>query len=256
MLEEQVRQADKLAAVGQLTAGLAHEIGTPLSIIAGRAETMLRRMAPDDPQRVNLEGILRQIDRITKLVDQLCTFARIQPATRRPISLAPLVRDVWSLVEHQVRDQGVMVEVDCAEGLPAIVADPDQIQQVLLNLVLNAIQAMPEGGRLTIRAGRTVARLNREDPLRDGYLKIEVVDEGVGIAPENLPKVFDPFFTTKDVGKGTGLGLAISSRIAHNHGGWIRVKSQVGEGTTFSTYLPVASERSVDWMTGRGAARA
>jgi PAS domain S-box-containing protein len=253
MLEQQVRQADKLAAIGQLTTGLAHEIGTPLGIIAGRAETLVRKLGPDDPSRAGLEVILRQIDRITKLVDQLCAFARSRPVARRSISVAPLVREVLSLVDHQVRDHHIAVDVDCPDDLPPLVADPDQIQQVLLNLVVNAIQAMPDGGRLAIRAGRTVPRRHREDPLKDRYLKIEVVDEGVGIAPESLSKVFDPFYTTKDVGKGTGLGLAISSRIAQSHGGWMRVKSRPGEGATFSTYLPLPSESCADGIT-EGAA--
>ena len=243
-LEEQVRQADKLAAVGQLTAGLAHEIGTPLNVISGRAEHMLRKMAPDDAQRAHLESILGQIERITKIVDQLLNFTRSRLPVLRPVPLAPLIREVLSLVEHQFQGGRISVQVDCANDLPAIVADPDQLQQVLLNLVVNAIQAMPEGGRLTIRAGRTVARREREDRLGDHYLKIEVADTGVGIPEEHLPRVFDPFFTTKDVGKGTGLGLAVSNSIAHKHGGFLLVKSRVGEGATFSAYLPVSPDSS------------
>ncbi|MBI3622440.1 MAG: PAS domain S-box protein [Nitrospirae bacterium] len=249
LLEEQIRQSEKLAVVGQLTAGLAHEIGTPLNVISGRAEHMLRKMAADDPLRVNLQSILGQIERITKIVNQLLNFTRSRPPVLRPVPFAPLIREVLSLVDHQFRDGRIAVELDCSDDLPVIVADPDQLQQVLLNLVVNAVQAMPEGGRLTIRAGRTVARRDREDQLGDHYLKIEITDTGIGIAEEHLPKVFDPFFTTKDVGKGTGLGLAVSNSIAHKHGGFMLVKSRVGEGATFSAYLPL----SPDWSKPSGA---
>jgi PAS domain S-box-containing protein len=249
LLEEQIRQSEKLAVVGQLTAGLAHEIGTPLNVISGRAEQMLRRMEADDPLRANLESILGQIERITKIVNQLLNFTRSRPPALRSVPFAPLVREVLSLVDHQLRSGRITVELDCSEELPVIVADPDQLQQVLLNLVVNAIQAMPDGGLLTIRAGRTVARRGREDQLGDQYLKVEVTDTGVGIAEEHLPKVFDPFFTTKEVGKGTGLGLAVSNSIAHKHGGFLRVKSRVGEGTTLSAYLPL----SPDWSRPFGA---
>ncbi|HUJ79610.1 MAG TPA: PAS domain S-box protein [Nitrospiria bacterium] len=243
LMEEQMRQADKLAVVGQLTAGLAHEIGTPLNVISGRAEYMLRKMSPDDALRTNLDSILGQIDRITRLVNQLLNFTRTRSLELRSVSLAPLIREVLSLVEHKCRDGRISVEVDCADNLPGIVADPDQLQQVLLNLLVNAIQAMPGGGRLTIRAGRTVSRRDREDRLGDHYLKIEVTDTGVGIPEENLSRVFDPFFTTKDVGKGTGLGLAVSNSIAHKHGGFMLVKSRAGEGATFSTFLPMSPRR-------------
>ena len=243
LMEEQMRQADKLAVVGQLTAGLAHEIGTPLNVISGRAEYMLRKMSPDDALRSNLDSILGQIERITKLVNQLLNFTRTRSLELRSVSLEPLIREVLSLVEHKCRDGRISVEVDCADHLPGIVADPDQLQQVLLNLLVNAIQAMPGGGRLTIRAGRTVSRRDREDRLGDHYLKIEVTDTGVGIPEEYLSRVFDPFFTTKDVGKGTGLGLAVSNSIAHKHGGFILVKSRAGEGATFSTFLPMSPRR-------------
>jgi len=241
-MEEQIRQADKLAVVGQLTAGLAHEIGTPLNVISGRAEYMLRKLGPDDALRANLESILGQIERITKLVNQLLNFTRTRPLELRSVPLAPLIREVLSLVEHLCRDGRISVEVDFSGNLPVIVADPDQLQQVLLNLVVNAIQAMPGGGRLTIRAGRTVPRRDREDRIGDHYLKIEVADTGVGIPEEHLSRVFDPFFTTKDVGKGTGLGLAVSNSIAHKHGGFMQVKSRPGEGATFSTFLPLSPD--------------
>ncbi len=239
LMELQVRQAEKLAAIGQLTSGLAHEIGTPLNVISGRAEYMLRKMAAGDPLRTNLERILGQIERIAKIVNQLLSFTRTRPLDRRPIALGPLIREMCSLVEHPLREHRIALQVEVPDTLPEIDADPDQIQQVLLNLIMNAIQAMPGGGALTIRAGRTVARREREDPLQDHYVKIEIADEGIGIPPEHLSKIFDPFFTTKDVGKGTGLGLAVSDGIVRRHGGVLRVKSRVGEGSVFSLFLPM-----------------
>jgi hypothetical protein len=254
-MEQQIRQADKLAAVGQLTSGLAHEIGTPLSVIGGRAEYMLRKMAPDDPLRENLERILGQIERITKLVNQLLSFTRTRPLELRPVCLAPLIRDVLALLEHQLQAHRVVVHVDCPEGTPEILVDPDQLQQVLFNLILNAAQAMPDGGTISIRTGRTVPRHDRDDPLKDRYLKIEIADEGTGILPTHLSKLFDPFFTTKDVGKGTGLGLAVSYSIVRKHGGWIAVKSRPGEGSVFTTYLPLDEARSAAGDPVQEAAR-
>ncbi|MEW6324554.1 MAG: PAS domain S-box protein [Nitrospirota bacterium] len=251
MLEQQVRQAEKLAAIGQLTAGLAHEIGTPLSVIGGRAEYMLRKMAADDPLRTNLERIIGQIERITKIVNQLLSFTRTRPLELRPVAVPALVREVLALVEHPLKEHRIVVKVDCGAALPEVPADPDQLQQVLLNLIMNAIQAMPGGGALTIRAARTVPRRQREDPLDDRYVKIEIADQGAGIPPEHLPKIFDPFFTTKEVGKGTGLGLAVSNSIAHKHGGWLRVQSRVGEGSVFSLYLPLQPDPAKD-ETGAG----
>ncbi len=239
MLEQQIRQAEKLAAIGQLTSGLAHEIGTPLNVIAGRAEYMLRKMSPEDPLRENLERIIHQIERITRIVSQLLSFTRTKPLEIRPIRLAPMLQGVLSFFDLQMEQNGITTALDCPETLPEIMADSDQLQQVCFNIVLNAIQAMPQGGKLTIHASQTVPRQQREDLIKDQYIKIEIADTGIGISPEHLSRVFDPFFTTKEAGKGTGLGLAVSYSIARNHGGWIDVKSREGEGSVFSLYLPV-----------------
>jgi signal transduction histidine kinase len=241
-LERQVQQAEKLAAIGQFTAGLAHEIGTPLNVIMGRAEYMLRRIPREDFLKGSLESIVHQIERITKIVQQLLSFARPKPLELRPVRLHSLIHDVLGFFEHQLTQQGSRLSVDCPEGLPRVLVDQDQIQQVLFNIILNAIHAMPQGGNLKIHATRTIPRQDREDPVRDGYLKIEISDSGPGISEEQLKKIFDPFFSTKGVGQGTGLGLAVSYGIMKAHGGWIRVKSQVGQGTTFGLYLPLKSD--------------
>jgi PAS domain S-box-containing protein len=237
-LEQQVRQAEKLAAVGQLTAGLAHEIGTPLNVIAGRAEYMLRKMPPEDPLRENLVCIITQIERITKLVQQLLGFARPKPPQIRPIRLLPMMSEMLALLEHQITQQGITKTIQCSEELPEIMADPDQIQQVIFNLALNAVQAMPNGGNLTIRVHQTDPSHRQKDWIKDHYLQIEVSDTGMGISADKLQKIFDPFFSTKEVGKGAGLGLAVSQSIMREHGGWIDVKSRMREGSSFTLYLP------------------
>ena len=238
-LEQQVRQTEKLAAVGQLTTALAHEIGTPLNVIMGRAEYMLRKISSEDPLRENLERIIGQIERITRLVQQLLSFTRTKPLEIRSLRLGSLLQGILLLFEYQLEQQGITVSLDCSNNLPEIWADSDQIQQVCFNIILNAIQAMPHGGGLTIRASRTLARTNREDPIKDQYIKIEIADTGIGIEADKLSKIFDPFFSTKEAGKGTGLGLTVCYSIMRSHGGWIDAKSQAGKGSVFTIYLPL-----------------
>jgi PAS domain S-box-containing protein len=241
LLEQQVRQAEKLSAVGQLTTGLAHEIGTPLNVILGRAEFMLRKMSAEDPLRHNLESIIAQIERITKIVQQLLSFSRPKPPQVEPVHLIPLLQGVLSFLEYHIQQQGISATLDCAQNLPEVLVDRDQVQQVFFNIILNAIQSMPQGGKLTIRVSQTIAREQREDPVRDQYLKIEVADTGTGIPSDKLSKIFDPFFSTKEVGKGSGLGLTVCYELVKSHEGWIDVKSQVGEGSIFTVYLPLRS---------------
>ncbi len=240
-LEQQVRQAEKLAAIGQLTSGLAHEIGTPLNVIMGRAEFMLRKMSAEDPLRQNLESIIAQIERITRIVQQLLSFSRPKPLQVEPVQLIPLLQGILSFLEYHIQGQDIKATLDCEQNLPEILADRDQIQQVFFNIILNAIQAMDQGGSLTIRVSQTIVREKRVDPVKDQYLKIEVADTGSGIPQDKLSKVFDPFFSTKEVGKGSGLGLTVSYELVKRHGGWIDVKSRVGEGSVFTVYLPLRS---------------
>jgi PAS domain S-box-containing protein len=240
-LEQQVRQSEKLAAIGQLTAGLAHEIGTPLNVIMGRAEFMLRKMSTEDPLRQNLESIITQIERITRIVQQLLSFSRPKPLQVGPVQLIPLLQGILSFLGYHIQRQDIKATLDCEQNLPEILADWDQIEQVFFNIILNAIQAMPQGGSLIIRVSQTIAREKREDSVKDEYLKIEVADTGTGIAQDKRSKVFDPFFSTKEVGKGSGLGLTVSYELVKKHGGWIDVKSRVGEGSVFTVYLPLRS---------------
>jgi signal transduction histidine kinase len=233
-LERNLRQSEKLASVGQLAAGLAHEIGTPLNIIGGRAEFLLRRPRSTEEITDNLQIIRSQIDRIAGIVRQLLEFSRRREPSFRVVDVKLLLKNVATLLDHQIEKKGVIVEIDIPDGLPAIAADPDQLQQVFINLFLNSLHVLRSGGTIHIRA-------EADDTFGGaaGGLRIEFEDNGPGIEAEHLGQVFDPFFTTKDVGEGTGLGLSVSYGIIKDHRGEIRCESQVGEFTRFVIFLPV-----------------
>jgi len=234
-LERNLRQSDKLASVGQLAAGLAHEIGTPLNIIGGRAEFLLRRPRGREEIADNLQIIRSQIDRIAGIVRQLLEFSRRREPAFRDVELQPLIEKVSGLLAHQIAEKQVRVDCLIDSSLPPVAADPSQLEQVFLNLFLNSLQALPPGGRIGIRAGL-------EDPSGEPrHLRIEFEDDGAGIAAEHIGQVFDPFFTTKDVGEGTGLGLSVSYGIVKDHGGEIRVESDPGRLTRFTILLPAQS---------------
>ena len=232
-LEQQVIQAEKLAAVGQLTAGLAHEMGTPLNIVSGRAEYLLSDLPEDDSKRESLQTIIHQTERMTKLIDNLLKFSRPQKVQFSRLDIPEVMEGVLTLLETQMEKSGVQVDFRVASDLPSVEADFYQLQQVFLNLILNSIQAMPDGGQLAIEV----------KPADSNSVRITIVDTGVGIPPENLPRIFDPFFTTKESGQGTGLGLAIVSKILRDHGALIKVDSISGKGTVFSIMMPLAQSR-------------
>ncbi|WP_434414992.1 ATP-binding protein [Nannocystis pusilla] len=229
-LEDQVLRTQKLAAVGLLAAGIAHEINNPLSGVVGYSRLLLEK--PLDPNvREKVEKIAASGERCRKIVEGVLLFSRQREGgKRRLLDLSGLIDRVIGIGEYQWRMHNVRI---LRSGLQAamIVGDADQLEQVLLNLFSNAVDAMPRGGRIRIR-------LDRED----GRVVVEIADEGCGIAPEILDRIFDPFFSTKDIGKGTGLGLAISYGIIKDHGGDILVRSQPGLGTTFTIHLPDAPE--------------
>jgi signal transduction histidine kinase len=237
-LERNLRQSEKLASVGQLAAGLAHEIGTPLNIIGGRAEFLLRRRRSEPETAENLRIIQSQIDRITEIVRQLLEFSRRREPTVRQVKLAVLLSEVTGLLEHKIFDKGVAVEIDLPPNLPRIQADPNQLQQVFINLFLNSLHALPPGGKIKITAA--LKRFDNENGTGLAGEKIEICfqDNGAGIPAELIGQVFDPFFTTKDVGEGTGLGLSVSYGIVKDHGGSIRVESELGRFTRFMISLP------------------
>lgn len=241
MLEDQLLRAEKLATVGVLAAGVAHEIGTPLGIIRGHAEYMLQKAGgAEHPQNRGLSAIVTQIDRVSRIIRQLLDLSRLQPARAHAVPLAPVVRGLQELLAVEAERRRVQFEVDVPEQLPALAADADQLQQVLLNLTLNACDACSADGHVRLSA----AERGGEGPAAARLVEIQIQDDGRGIAPEHLHQVFDPFFTTKKRGQGTGLGLTMVAQIVRNHGGQVEVDSTPGRGTLFTLRWPVAAAAS------------
>ena len=236
-LEEQLRQAERLAELGTLASGMAHEIGTPMNVILGRAE-FLERKTKDPDTAKGLQTIVDQVERITRIMNQLLTFARRRPIARRPTNLNKVVEDTLEMVGERLQRHRIEMRADLAPALPLADADPDQIGQVILNLVINALHAMGDDGTLCVRTV-VVPIAGRSDDSAD-MIEVSVSDTGHGIGPEDLDKIFNPFFTTKAVGKGTGLGLTVVHGIVQEHGGHILVESEIQKGTTFRVQLPIA----------------
>lgn len=238
-LELRLRDADRLITVGQVAAGLAHEIGSPLQVLHGRASALLKRL--DDPERVrrHAELIVAEARRIADIVQDLLGLVR-RRSRRVPVDLAATVRAVVDLLEHQATRDGVSLAMSAAPALPRVAADPDQLQQVVLNLIRNAMQATGAGGRVTVRVDRGGADLG------DAALVLAVTDDGHGIDAATSARVFEPFFTTRADDGGTGLGLAVVRSIVQDHGGRARVASEPGVGTTFFIELPLDGPRLSD----------
>ena len=234
-LEQQLRRAETLAVAGKLTSGIAHEVGTPLNIISGRAEILLRGLAPDHPGRPDLEVIVAQTDRISAIIRSLLDTVRQQKPEIQPVAVPVLLDRVVPLMEHMARRRGVSMSATAAPPLPDVAADPNQVQQVLINLIVNALEATPRGGRIGIE---TWACPNDGRP----GVALAVSDTGSGIPADAIGHVFEPFFTTKPQGQGTGLGLSICRDILREHGGTLAVQSREGQGTTFTAWLPVHEE--------------
>ena len=241
-LERELRHRDRLVLIGRISASVAHEMGTPLNVIDGRAAQLLDR--PDasvEMRQRNLTIIRAQARRITRVVRQLLNLARSHGVSRQPVELEQVFSNVSELIEADAARNGVTVEI--APGATAWVeGDEDLLHQVFLNICLNAIQAMPHGGLLRLE-------YQPEGLSKDGqqFVVARVSDSGDGIAPEHLAQIFDPFFTTKDVGQGTGLGLAVSRRIIEDHGGWIEAANRAdGKGAVFTVFLPQAQKLPED----------
>jgi signal transduction histidine kinase len=232
-LERAARQADKLAALGTLAAGLAHELNNPIAIISSRAELML--MEADMPGvppalREDLEVLHRHAQRVARIVQGLLAFARRGPGRLEPVDLNQVVDDTLFLVERQISKDGLVLVRRLRPGLPPIHGDASALQQVLMNLVLNARDALQgHPGQILVETDVT--------PGQPGWVRLRVRDTGPGIPPEILPRIFDPFFTTKP--EGTGLGLSISYGIVRDHHGTVDVESEPGRGTTFVVSFPV-----------------
>lgn len=238
--EEALRQAQKMEALGQLASGIAHDFNNILGIIMGNASLLRMGKLPYDKAQHSLEVIEKTTQRGADLVKQLLTLARKSEPVVAPININELVNETIKML-RETFPKTIEIRNLIKLSLPFVLADATQLQQVLMNLCVNARDAMPRGGVLEIGAerlkGETVRR-SHPGAERAEYVVLFVKDTGVGIPKENLQRIFDPFFTTKERGKGTGLGLATVHSIIHNHGGFIDVSSEVGKGTTFTIYLP------------------
>jgi PAS domain S-box-containing protein len=225
------RQADKLAALGTLSAGIAHEINNPIGIISSRVEVMMLEAAEDGlpaEVRKDLEVILRHARRVAAITQGLLSFARLSSGTRGPVSLSAVAEEIVALVRKDLSRAQVQVTTKLDETTPTFLADANAIGQVVLNLLTNARSAMPDGGEITIETSHLVAARS---------VRLTVRDTGSGIPADLLPKIFDPFFTTRP--EGTGLGLSISHGIVHDHHGTLDVRSEVGKGSTFTLTFPL-----------------
>jgi signal transduction histidine kinase len=237
LIVDQLRHADRLNVIGTLAAGVAHEIGTPLNVISGSAE-LLPSARPGEIEELS-RVIREQTSRISGIIRQLLDFGRRAGARGTSIDLNDLVRGSVVLLGPIARKHGTSIAVEAAEVPVRVLGNGGELEQVLSNLILNAVQAMPGGGVVRLAVGR-VSRTNGNREQR-AFGSISVEDTGTGIAAADLPRIFDPFFTTKGVGEGTGLGLSVSYGIVQDHGGLIEVDSVVGRGTRFAVLLPLAA---------------
>jgi two-component system NtrC family sensor kinase len=232
-LEQQLRQAEKLSALGQMISGVAHELNNPLAVIKGYLELILRRDSLGQSTRADLEKVALESNRAAKLVGNFLSFAREQPVHRQTVDLNEVVRRAAELRKPDLPKTGVEVKLDLEPQLPPTQADPDQIQQVLVNLVSNAMHALAE----TPRPGRLQITTRRKENL----IRVVVEDNGPGVPPDVLPYIFEPFFTTKEIGRGTGLGLSIAHSIMTDHHGRIACQPSVLGGAGFILELPIVS---------------
>ena len=240
--QAQLIQQERLAAIGQLAAGIAHDFNNLLGAVVLYADLLREEPGLSEKGRERLEIIQKQVRRAASLTEQILDFSRRSLLRPQPLDLGELVEETVRMLERTLGEQ-VQLEVVVGEGAWPVEADPARLQQALTNLALNARDAMPEGGRLTIRLERLVVREGETPPFRDmpagAWACLTVADTGAGIPPDVLPRIFEPFFTTKPPGQGTGLGLAQVYGIVKQHGGYIDVQTRVGEGTVFLIYLPL-----------------
>jgi len=273
--QEELIRTEKLASIGRFAAGVAHEVGNPLGAILGYTSILEKNEIDREESKDYLKRIGKEIERINRIVRELLDFARPSKFEIKDIEVNQVVENTLSLLSHQKNFKNIETQLELQPDLPMIKGDESQLSQVFINIILNAIDAMPMGGNLMIKTENLVvgnffgsgfqqlypprrkgdptesdySRLRKTDPFSalltkyskgDPLVKINISDTGMGIEQENLEKIFDPFFSTKDPDKGTGLGLSISLRIIESMGGKISVESEVGKGSTFEIYFPVA----------------
>ncbi len=239
--QEQLIESRKLVSIGTLTSGIAHELNNPLNNVSLTADTLLEEYNElnEAEAKEMLLDIINETSRASEVVRNLLDFSREERSPMCSLGALDLIRKTLKLVGNQLMLDRVRVVINFAENLPDIIGDLHYLEQVFINLLMNATQAMPEGGTITI-TGTTEKRSEQN------YVRIDVADTGVGMSPESLDRIFDPFYTTKPVGQGTGLGLSIAYGIIKKHGGQIEVHSEVGKGTVFSIYLLTEGQEDDD----------
>ena len=227
-LEDQLIQNEKLTSIGLLAAGVAHEVNTPLAVISSYSQMLRKEISPEDSRNKLLEKITKQTFRASEIVNSLLNFSRTNATEFAGVDVHQLITDTIALLHHQLKSGRIRVEQELRAECPITFGNAGRLQQVFLNLIVNARDAMPEGGELRVLTDTMNSKI-----------EILVQDTGTGISPENIKKIYDPFFTTKAPGKGTGLGLSVSYGIVQEHGGTISVESKQGVGTTFRLELPL-----------------
>jgi signal transduction histidine kinase len=228
-LEEQLLQTEKLTSLGLLAAGVAHEVNTPLAVISNYIQMLAKQLPADDPRHKLTDKIVKQTFRASEIVNNLLSFSRTGGSEFKEVNLDRIIEETLTLVAHPFRASNVQVIKTLGSDLPGILGSSNRLQQVFLNLFLNAKDAMPSGGMIEVRTAS-----------HNGTVEVEVTDTGLGIQREDLARVFDPFFTTKATGRGTGLGLSVSYGIIKEHAGKIEVRSTPGKGTSFRLEFPAA----------------
>jgi PAS domain S-box-containing protein len=243
-LEDQLRQAQKMEAVGQLAGGVAHDFNNLLQVMIGYTELAMARIPPDQPPYDELRNVLLAGERAARLVAQLLAFGRRQKIVREAVDVTAVLRETATMLRRVIGEH-LVLETEFEEGLPRVLADRGQLEQVLLNICLNARDAMPSGGAL--RISTSFRRFGRDEAVErpwaeaGSFVRIAVTDTGVGMSPEVLEHLFEPFFTTKEAGKGSGLGMAMVYGVVRQHEGLIHVDSTPGRGTTVEVYFPVVT---------------
>ncbi len=240
MMTHQLWQAAKLATIGELTSSIAHELNNPLATVTLRTESLLLEIPPEAPHRKSLEVIEQEVERMSNLVGNLLQFSRRHGQQISTIDVSEEIEKTLDLMHRHLKNHGINVERDYESNAPMIRADRQQLRQVVLNLVTNASDAMPEGGTLTVRVQD--ARANSPGVV------IAISDTGSGIAPDDLSRILEPFVTTKPEGKGTGLGLSICRRIAEEHHGSLEITSEEGKGTTVRVVMPSVNNENGSHM--------
>ncbi len=241
--QRQLSQSEKLAALGQVTAMMAHQIGTPLNSISGYIQLMLQEgnFSPTDQERLKI--IESQLDRLADSVKNLLSFTRQPKPQLRPLDVNEILRELIQLSEPWLFSRNVKLFFSLSPDLPRVLGDPTHLQTVFLNLITNALDAMPNGGLLVIKTQEVLP----QSPSENGkWLKISITDTGIGITDESKKRIFDPFFSTKKIGEGTGLGLAICEKIVKEHSGKLDVESEIGKGSTFSILIPVPQGKEIN----------